>query len=251
MVEKYSDMADEVVVLISRPLKSGRRLPNGREITAEDSERMWESLVSHLPNVQVQISDHASPISATYDFIGSEGPLHEGDTVILGVSSKGNDAARFQTAEKYLKPGVKMVPLQNSAVDPINHSSYYMDLLNQSPIREEMPSVKGAGKDPRQFHASDMRYLLGIADEDEEAIELLEDFTGDDNVFDFLSILGINTGLNEISSGAGGSNVGYSGNVVPKKNKKREKVVRRTLGIAENNTIDEVMRLIMEKGLIR
>ena len=251
MVEKYADMAHEVIVLISRPLKSGRKLPNGREITAEDSEQMWESLVSHLPNVQVQISDHASPINATYDFIGENGPLHEGDSVILGASTKGNDTARFKMADNYLKPGVELIPVENSAVDPVKHSTYYMDLLKDSPILEELPSFKDPEKNIDEFHASDMRHLLGIADKDEEAIELLEDFTGDDNVFDFLSILGINTGLNEISSGAGGSNVGYSGNVVPKKDKKKDKVMRRTLGIAENNTTDEVMRLIMEKGLIR
>ena len=53
-----------------------------------------------------------------------------------------------------------------------------MALLSLSPLKDEMPSVKDANKDPREFHASDMRYLLGKADDDEEAVELLEDFVG-------------------------------------------------------------------------
>ena len=37
MVRKYASMADEVIVLISKPLKKGRYLPNGKEITSADS----------------------------------------------------------------------------------------------------------------------------------------------------------------------------------------------------------------------
>ena len=59
MVEEYAQEADEVVVLISAPFKSGRKLANGREITAEDSKRIWELLTAGLPNVVVRVSQHA------------------------------------------------------------------------------------------------------------------------------------------------------------------------------------------------
>jgi len=251
MVEEYANKADRVVVLISAPLKAGRKLPNGREITAEDSKKIWETLVSHLPNVEVQISPHASPITATYEFVGKDGPLEPGATVILGVCTKGADPARFAQAQKYVKEGVQLVPVEDCAVDPVGHSTYYMDLLNQSPLRDEMPSVKMSGKDPMDFHASDMRYLLGMAEEDEEAIELLEDFTGEDNVFDVLSILGLNTGLNEISGMAGGGIAFASSDPVAKRDTKKTKKSNTKKENIDLSMVDDIMRLFMERGIMQ
>ncbi|HIA11261.1 MAG TPA: hypothetical protein EYN69_04200 [Flavobacteriales bacterium] len=250
MVEEYAERADKVVILISSPLKSGRKLPNGREITAEDSKKIWDTLVSHLPNVEVQVSSHASPITATYEFIGDEGPLEPGTDIFLGVCKKGKDVERFNQAEQYIKEGVRLMPVHDCAIEPISHSSYYMDLLSQSPLKAEMPSLEGVGKDPRDFHASDMRYLLGKAEEDEEAIELLEDFTGEDNVFDVLSILGLNTGLNELSSMAGGSVEGYSAPLGYPERKKKKKMIQRQENM-DLSVADEVLTLIMERGVLR
>ena len=243
MVEEYAERADKVVILISSPLKSGRKLPNGREITAEDSKKIWDTLVSHLPNVDVEVSPHASPITATYEFIGEDGPVSPGTDIFLGVCKKGKDVERFNQAEKYIKEGVRLMPVHDCAVEPISHSSYYMDLLSQSPLKGEMPSMGDARKDPRDFHASDMRYLLGKTEEDEEAIELLEDFTGEDNIFDILSILGLNTGLNEISAMAVGSVEGHSA-------KKKKKMIQRQENM-DLSMVDEILTLIMERGVLR
>ena len=110
-----------------------------------------------------------------------------------------------------------------------------------------------------EFHASDMRYLLGKAEEDEEAIELLEDFVGEDKIFDLLAILGLNTGMNEQSSMAAGAVQGsVSAGAGPwrrsfaKDNDEEKK--RSKTPATENidlNIIDEVMRLIMERGISR
>ena len=265
MVEEYASQADEVIVLISAPLKSSRKLPNGREITSGDSKRVWELLTRQLPNVDVQVSGHASPITATYEFIGKDGPVEPGTEVILGVSTKGGDAARFKEAAKYVKDGVLLRDLSSAAVQPVAHSSQYMGLLNVSPLKDDMPSVK-SGKNPLAFHASDMRYLLGKADEDEEAIELLEDFVGEANIFDLLSIFDIDSGMNEISSMASGAIQGamvgsdgtsWNSDATKKFNKKQKEISKLTgknLAIKENvdiSTIDDVMRLIMEKGIMR
>ncbi len=265
MVEEYASQADEVTVLISAPLKSSRKLPNGREITSGDSKRVWELLTRQLPNVDVQVSGHASPITATYEFIGKDGPVEPGTEVILGVSTKGGDAARFKEAAKYVKDGVLLRDLSSAAVQPVAHSSQYMGLLNVSPLKDDMPSVK-SGKNPLAFHASDMRYLLGKADEDEEAIELLEDFVGEANIFDLLSIFDIDSGMNEISSMASGAVQGamigsdgtsWDSDATKKFNKKQKEISKLTgknLALKENvgiSTIDDVMRLIMEKGIMR
>jgi cytidyltransferase-like protein len=250
MVQEYANEADEVVVLISAPLKAGRKLPNGREITAEDSKRVWELMTAGIPNVDVRISPHASPITATYDFIGKDGPVPAGTEVILGVSTKGGDAERFREAPKYVKDGVLVRDLRSSAVDPAVHTPQYMGLLNVSPLKDDMPSVK-SGKNPVEFHASDMRYLLGKADEDEEAIELLEDFVGEDKIFDLLSIFDIDTGMNELSgAGAGGGSVqGFSG-IDKREDDESEPSIIRQENI-DLSIVDDVIRLIMEKGIIQ
>jgi len=257
MVEEYANEADEVVVLISAPLKSGRKLENGREITAEDSQKVWELMTSHLPNVEVRVSPHASPITATYDFIGKDGPVEPGTEIILGVSTKGGDAERFREAPKYVKDGVQIRDLKSAAVQPTGHSAQYMGLLNVSPFKDELPSIK-SGKDPLAYHASDMRYLLGKAEEDEEAIELLEDFIGEDKIFDLLSIFGLNTGLNETSSagggGAPGAPGGFIGIDVEEENENERIASKSNMTKAENidlSIVDNVIRLIMEKGIMK
>ena len=103
MVQKYAGIADEVIVLISRPVKAGRKLPNGREITAEDSLKIWNLLTSGISNVSVEISTHASPINAAYEYVGEDGPIDIGNTVILGASTKDDDWKRWTAAEKYIK----------------------------------------------------------------------------------------------------------------------------------------------------
>jgi cytidyltransferase-like protein len=265
MVKEYAGEADEVIVLISSPLKAGRKLANGREITAEDSKRIWELMTSDIPNIKVEISPHASPITATYDFIGKNGPMPAGTEVVLGASTKGGDVERFREAPKYVKDGILLRDLESSAITPSIHSPQYMGLLNMSPFKEEMPSVK-TGKNPSEFHASDMRYLLGKASEDEEAIELLEDFIGEDKVFDLLSILGLDTGLNEMSAMASGAVQGsatgakggpWNTKATKKYNKKEKedsKLIGRNLALEENvdlNIVDDVIRLIMEKGIMQ
>tara|TARA_Y100001970_G_C14237355_1_gene862645 strand:+ start:48 stop:2282 length:2235 start_codon:yes stop_codon:yes gene_type:complete len=271
MVEQYANEASEVVVLISKPTKAGRKLPNGKEITAADSIRMWQVLAAHLPNVEIKISDHASPITATYEYIGKNGPLESGTEVILGVCTKGGDVERFREAANYVKEGVRLRPLEICAVDPVQHGPDYMELLENSPLKEEMPSVVKK-KDPKAFHASDMRYLLGKAEKHEEALKLLEDFAGSpENVMEFLSILGIDTGLNEPTAepaqpaleensmgggsiaGGGGVPLGStSGEDKPgKRDKKKKKKKHKYFENIDLSLVDEVLELLIERGLAK
>ena len=252
MVEQYAVEADKVIVLISKPVKSARKLANGRAITAEDSASIWKILTKHLPNVDIEISGHASPVTATYEFVSEEGPLEPGTEVILGVCTKGKDLERFRGIEKYAKSDIELRPLSNCAVSPVEHSSEYMELLNMSPLKNDMPSVLDSAKDPSNFHASDMRYLLGKATEDEEALELLEDFVGGPrNVVQILSILGIDTGLNEplgeTSSMGGGAIEGAPfGLSIQDRKRKRKKSI-----YYEPELYKEVLELIMSRGILK
>jgi len=218
MVRKYANMADEVIVLISRPTKSGRKLPNGREITAEDSLKIWKTLAAGMGNVDIRISPHASPLTAAYEYIGDEGPINVGDRVMLGCSNKGGDCKRWTGAAKYIKQGVELVPV--TGVEPTERD-------NGQP-----------------YSATDFRNALGDPNNNREEIA---DFVGVQNVNAVLDILGLDT-IDEMSgAGAVGgyaAPLGY-GSVRPK-NKKKKKNEYIDLSL-----IDEVMKLIKERGIVK
>ena len=121
MVKTYSSMADEVVVLISSPKsQKSQRTVNGKPITAEKSKQIWDMMISehNIPNVSVKISDSPSPVRATLEYVGKDGPLEPGTVIILGASKKGGDHKRWSYAAKYIKPGVKLIDPEVSAVVP-------------------------------------------------------------------------------------------------------------------------------------
>jgi len=231
MVREYASIADEVIVLISSPTKAGRKLPNGREITAEDSLALWKVMIGNTPNVNIEISSHASPINAAYEFIGKDGPLVPGTKVILGASTKDGDWKRWNGAEKYIKGGVELIPPQESAVIPTNRS--------------------GGGP----YSATDLRNLLGASAENFEDIA---EFVGKENVIDFLRILNIGATVQETSAMSGGGVAIGTGNVAGKRDEgyplggKKRKKKQNSMIRQENvdlNLVDDVIRLIMERGI--
>ncbi len=257
MVRKYASNADEVVVIISKPTKQGRYLPDGTEITSDDSLKIWQTLAAGLSNVRIEASkDHASPVTAAYDFIGDKGPLNTGDKVILGASTKDDDWKRWLSAAQYVKDGVELLNPEETAVEPSQHSGGYMKLLaveaeRGSDLYNNMPSVK-KGKDPGQFHASDFRFVLVEATKSDVARKMLEDFVGGENVDAVLGILGIGA-VEETSAMGGGAVGGFSGPLGFTSGKKRKKAQQDTIIRQENidlNIVDEVLRLISERGIV-
>ena len=253
MVEQYAQGADRVIVLISAPTRNGRKLPNGKEITAEHSRQIWNLFVGDNPKVEVYESSHASPINAAYEISGKAGqrekvaekmgmePISAGDTIILGASNKGGDAARWTGAERYVGEDLELISPMKSAVEPLTR-----------PTGEP-------------FSATDMRDLLGDVIVNKQA---LQDFAGD-NVDGVLQVLGLQS-LEETSTMAGGSVQGAatsSKGKGPRVNKKeikkdnekeeeRQRVdTRGALATLEEKNdltlVDEVMRLIMERGILQ
>ena len=224
MVQKYAGIADKVIVLISRPVKAGRKLPNGREITAEDSLKIWKLLTVKIPNVDVKISDHASPINAAYEHVGDEGPIDIGNTVILGASTKDNDWTRWTGAEKYIKKGVTLLPPEETAVNP---------------------TVRSSGE---PYSATAFRNALGDPENNKDEIA---EFVGEENVDNVLEILGLSSNMEEQSSmGGGGVAIGTaplgSGSDKPTKRDKKKRRTDEKLKLA-----NEVMKLIIERGILR
>ena len=258
MVRKYAAGADEVVVIISKPTKQGRYLPDGTEVTSEDSLKIWQTLAAGLSNVRIEASeDHASPVTAAYDFIGDKGPLNTGDKVILGASTKDDDWKRWLSAGQYVKDGVELLNPEETAVPPSQHSGEYMKLLAMeaekgSDLYNNMPSVK-KGKPPGQFHASDLRFVLVEATKSDVARKMLEDFVGEENVDAVLDIFGLGV-VEETSAMGGGAVGGFSGPLGSTSGKKRKKAPKDTMIRQENidlSIVDEVMKLITERGIIQ
>jgi cytidyltransferase-like protein len=225
MVEQYAQVANRVIILISAPTKNARKLPNGKEITADHSRQIWNLFVGANPKVEVYESSHASPINAAYEISGRAGerekaaekmgmdPISAGDTIILGASNKGGDAKRWTGADRYVGSDLNLVPPMESAVEPLNRPS------------------------GEPFSATDMRNLLGDIPANKKQ---LMDFVGE-NVDGVLKILGIEN-LEELSGMSGGSVAGGTG-----KKKKQNSIIRQ-----ENidlNIVDDVIRLIMERGI--
>jgi len=260
--------ADKVIVIISKPTKAGRYLPDGTEVGTRESLALWDQLIGGMPGVDVQISEHhASPINAGYELVGEGTKIPSGTNIILGASQKGNDWRRWSGAEKYVSESLNLVDPENSAVPPKEHDDGYIETLlkeENSNLYKGLPSVK-SGKNPNEYHASDFRYMIGEAASNPVAKKLLESYIGEGNVKMLLTTFGIPTDLEEmsVSSAVQGAPAAGGGpwqeEDIPKENEEEAQrsrlVTRGSLAMAKENidlsTVDEVMRLIMERGILR
>ena len=220
MVEEYSKRANQVVVMISAPLKNNRSISGGQEITAEHSKKIWEMLAKDLDNVDIQISPKASPINAAYDFI-TNGTHSPSTNFIVGSSRKGNDYQKVSEAFKNIS-GVNLLPLEETAIDSVQHSPEYLNLLENSGIMNDMPSVR-AGKDPASFHSSDMRFLMSMPN-NETAMSLLDDFLGEEVRTEVLSLF-------EMSSAASVGSMGHANDAWKPRSKKKNRKFQRYLSL--------------------
>ena len=218
MVKQYAGEADEVVVLISSPLKASRGV-GGKPITAQQSKQIWELLLADqgLSNVRVEISPKPSPVTATYEYVGEEGPLEPGTKLVLGASQKGGDFKRWKSAAKYVKPGVELLPPAETAVIPANRPS------------------------GEPYSATDAREMLSQGDAADE-------FFGKGMGSKVRSILGLDGSLEEMSAMGGGAVAGYAAGGPEKKRKKKK---TKHPPYNELYLYKEVLKLLMKEGIIK
>ncbi len=218
MVKQYAAEADEVIVLISSPIKANRKIGD-KPITAEQSEQIWNLLIKDqgLTNVRVETSKIPSPITATYEYVGEEGPLEPGTRLILGASKKGGDFERWKSAAKYVKPGVELLPPAETAVIPANRPS------------------------GEPYSATDAREMLAQGDAADE-------FFGQGMGGEVRSILGLDASLEEMSAMGGGAVAGYAAGG-PKKKRKKKKTKHPPYN--ELYLYKEVLKLLMKEGIIK
>ena len=239
MVRRYAtgdgvQKADRTIILISNPEGAKRTLPHdGSEVSAEHSERIWETVfsdVTSLPGVEVRVADSEmrSPISIAYEYISETTPLdiRAGDNVILGASRKDRDYERWNGAAawKKKKRGINVLAGEEYAVPAAERS------------------------DNKPFSASDSRQLISnltTNPEDVESLRALAEYIPQDKIDKLFNILGqpspVSNDLEEISAmGMGALTVGTG------KKRKKPSIVRRE----NKQTVDDVIRLLMERGIM-
>lgn len=253
MVEQYANRndVDRVIILISSPKKKNRTLEDGTVIKASHAEDVWKLLLTSAglsanPKIDLRVSSEPSPIGATLDMIGPNGILKPGDRVILGASDKPDDSGvpdwhRWLFVEpKDMMQGVELLDRQENAVKAFDRQ----------------------GGIP--FRARDMRSLISKARTDVNAIEELEEFVGEDNVFELLAIFGMGPRQEEVDAeleeGSAVTTVGSMGYGAPpissqskikKFNKKEKELSKLKTENVDLNMVDEVMKLIIDKGILR
>ena len=258
MVEQYAnrDDVDRVIILISSPKKKNRTLDDGTVVKATHAEDVWKLLLTSAgladnPKVDLRISSEPSPIGATLDMIGPNGILKPGDSIILGASDKpvdeGSDIPDWHrwlfVQPKDVMSGVEILDLESNAVEAFNRQ----------------------GGTP--FKARDMRSLISKARTDINAVDELEEFVGEENVFELLAIFGMGPRQEEVDAAIEEANatttvgsMGYGGpaiasqSAIKKFNDDQDEDSHLHTVTTENidlNMVDEVMKLIIEKGILR
>ena len=196
---------DEVLVIVSAPLENSREMPGGRSINAEQGKLIWQHYIAGSgleSKVRILSADSpdagraASPVQVVYDYVMRDpdpdnsfvAPI--GAEVYLGCGDKGNDSLRYagiiKKAREDIKVKVVVCPLD------VQHSKDYMSLLAANPdLNNNMPSVKSE-KNPKDFHASDMRFLAAMAENSPVAWELFKDFVPRGDALSVMGTLGLN-----------------------------------------------------------
>lgn len=150
MVREYAKMADKVIVIISKPTakNSIRQTANGKQITPEMSKEIFEIYASRYglgDKVKVEVSDQPSPINAMYDKIDNLTNCN----IILGVSKKGDDLKRFDTASKYVedRDDINLIDPKKTAIVPgsiggrvVSATDLRNNINDKDFLRKNMPS---------------------------------------------------------------------------------------------------------------
>ena len=178
MVEHYATLFPNgtVTVLVS-PLAASERkgydAATQADVGVKESLAIWQLYAGHLSNVTVIVSDMRSPVQATYEFVGDEGPLQSGDCVMPGASTKGGDEKRWSSfakgAQKYAKEGVEILdPIQNAFTPSENLSATDLRVAMKS---GDIDGMKAFLPDHIKSRADEILNILGISSEPSLTLE--------------------------------------------------------------------------------
>ena len=191
MVDHYAALADEVKIIISNPKGAkSQRFCGDVCLTAAMSKSLWGALLGNRANVSVEVSSAPSPITVAFDSVMPGHPYVPGTTIYLGASDKEGDANRFAGAVRKADPNLNVPDPIINAAPAAQLSSEYMAKLEASPYVGKLPSYK-KGKNPQDYSAGDLRFLLEKATQDPTARELAGYFIGPQNVDAYMAAIGL------------------------------------------------------------
>jgi hypothetical protein len=176
MIEHYISLgAQQVLVIVSDPQddKSIRKIGKSA-LSAAGVCILWKKLCSDITSAKVDfiVSPSSSPLDASVCMIMKGcNKLNAGTTVYLGCSQKADevkegkvlstDADRFTSYLNNSNVDTELVipdPKENAS-PATQLPAQYIQVLQSLGIYDQMPSTT-SGKNPQEYHASDLRYLL-------------------------------------------------------------------------------------------
>lgn len=163
MVKQYANIADKVIILIS-PLP--RQTPAGKNVTADISKKIWNIYLKSAgleSKVLLMDSQWNSPVHAVHKFLENEDNRQDfaqpGQTIVLGVSTKGEDAIRFKQdyLSRYAGKGLTIKIVPASQLDNISSTDMRVAIDNkdQKSLKNFLPS----GLDKKKTSLEIMSYF--------------------------------------------------------------------------------------------
>jgi hypothetical protein len=147
MIKQYVDKANAVIVFVSA---IQRHLPTGEEVTFQVSKKIWDMYLKAeglQKSVTIVKSPHLSPVQSCLEFISNKEKKADyaqpGQKIILGVSTKGGDEARFQNkAQKYARDGVEVevIPVEPTGDISASNMRHAISENNFKEISEYLPN---------------------------------------------------------------------------------------------------------------
>jgi hypothetical protein len=180
MIEYYIGLGcQQIVVMVSDPSKeeSVRTIGENKSLTAADAIILWQKLCADLmQRAKIDfITCPANPLESAASLILKGSKIRDNTTVYFGGSQKivsdtapedgATDADRMspmiynRVARMMTNPTLNIKNPGEFGAPAAVINPRYIDTCQKLGIYESLPSVM-SGKDPTQFHASDLRYLL-------------------------------------------------------------------------------------------
>jgi len=213
MIRHYAELADKVKLFIGkspRPIK-GDTL--GRSITAEQSQKIWESYLLDAglsDRVDVEIVS-GSPMKASYSVLENAEP---GQTILMGCGAK-DTYFTPEALAKYTPEGVEVVPAPCPTIlDPNTKQPYSATAVRATIGANDLDSFRVYVPEASQNKAEELFALLG-------------------------------GGLDEMSAMGGGAVAGYAGRRPDVAGSERKKKRHEKNFLPEEQLVNEVMDYLL------
>ena len=199
--------ADEVYIIVSDPKSSKSQRPIDfidKLISYEDAVNLWKALDKDSKiKIPMMTNRLPSPVSVVYEMLMGDSVVAEElnldlqnyDKVFLILSDKDSTGRYRGAISKAKDNNIDAEILQFPASE---HSGHYSELLtilaNNSPEDfRNLPGIAKEDKDPKDFHASDLRYLIGLylsgRNKTGTILDMIKDFVGEANVESYIGAI--------------------------------------------------------------